>query len=120
VHGQVADVLDRFDLQEQSRRQIVFERRFVNQRAQRFVIRPLQRRIALVEPFDGQFQRAAGVKTTGARIGVDQTFGLLRGFLQLRPFFAEEVEIRHRLFGRDRMGSIQAGAGAVIFDLWRS
>lgn len=48
-----------------------------------------------VEPFDGEFEGAAGVEAGGARVWLDGEFGLGGGGEYFGPFGAEEAEVGH-------------------------
>jgi hypothetical protein len=53
----------------------------------------------LIEPLQRQFERAAGLKTTGTRIVAHGSFGAARGIKQVCPFGFEESKIGHKRIG---------------------
>src|SRR5262249_6794134 len=92
----------------------LLERRFVDKSAEVVLIGELQRRVALIEPRNGRFERATRVEAGSARVGDDLCFGFLRVGKDLRPLGLEKAKVAHAKPGTFlRNGYISLAALAV-------
>lgn len=96
VYGAVAERVDHQRLAEYRLARHQLEARVVDQRGEVVLRGRLQRRVVLVGPRHRQLERAPGVETSRARIGVHRRLGLAGGLEDARPFALEERELAHR------------------------
>ena len=115
VNRQIAQILEHPRLRKHCRADRVAKRRLVNQRAQMFLVRQLERRVVLVEPMHRQFERAPRVEARRSRIGIRRRFRLARSVVQVGPFGFEEPEVAHAIrlmrFSKPRRDSSKLSNG---------
>ena len=95
VDGRIAEVLDDPRLGDERRADQLLERRFVDARGERRVVRVAQARLVAIEPLHHPFQGEAGVEAGGARIGMREGFRPRRMLVDGGKFGGEEGELRH-------------------------
>ena len=95
VRGKIAKVFDYARLVEHGIADGLSKRRFVDQRTQLILIGQMQRRIVLVQPRHGEFQGTTGVEAGRSCVGMHQSLGLPRRFVERRPLGLQEAEVAH-------------------------
>lgn len=83
----------------------LLEARLVDERREIVLIRQRQGGVVLVDPRDGELERAPRVEAGGARVGVRGRFGVGRRLVDRRPFALEKGEMAHV--------TVHSGPGAV-------
>lgn len=124
MHGRIAEAIDEHRLGKDRRARRGFERRFVDERAEVFLIRQLERRIVLVEPMHHHLQPAPRVEARRSRIGIRQRLRLARRVVQVGPLGLEEGEVAHAVWlirlSKSRTASMMlANEGGAVRNIGR-
>ena len=93
--GAVAQFLDDLDLGLQILAGEFYEGGFVEAGGEVVLVGRFESGVVRVEPFDGEFEGAAGVEAGGARVRVNGLLSLGGGDVDFGPFGFEEAEVRH-------------------------